>query len=56
MNPLMLALMVAVGLNNWQHLVGIIVGLAVCYLFFDDKKNSSIVYHMTHWSWTDWRV
>lgn len=57
MNLLMLMLMIAVGIWNPMQLVGIIVGLAICYLFLDGRgKDSSIVYHLTHWSWFDWRV
>lgn len=57
MNLLILALMISVALFNIYHFLGLIVGLAICYLFFDDKgEKSTIVYHLTHWSWIDWRV
>jgi len=58
MNPLILLLILATAISSPMSGLGIISGIAICFLLFErgNYKNSSIVWHMTHWSWWDIRI
>jgi len=58
MNTLILLLLVGMAITSPQGFIGIVGGLFICFVIFErcDVKNSSIVWHLTHWSWWDIRV
>lgn len=58
MNPFILALIVMVAISSPEMFLGILSGLIFCFVVFErcDFKKSSIVWHLTHWSWYDIRV
>lgn len=57
MNPFILSLLILMAIANFETFLGIVGGILFCYLFFDGRdENSSIKYHLTTWSWTDWRI
>jgi hypothetical protein len=57
MNLIILLAIVAMFVHNYQSGLGLVTGLAICYLFLDGRgKDSTIVWHLTHWSWWDINV
>jgi len=57
MNTWMLLLFIGLAIGRSGAFFGIVIGLLFCYLFLDGRgDNSSIKYHLTHWSWWDIRV
>jgi hypothetical protein len=58
MNPLILILIIATAIITPKGFIGIIDGLGLCFIIFErgDRHNSSIWWHLTHWSWYDIRV
>jgi hypothetical protein len=56
MNIWILLTLICVAIHSSIDILGIIAGITFCYLFLDNKEDSTIIWHFTHWSWFDWRV
>ena len=56
MNLIILLLLIGMGITNPSSFFGIVTGIALCWFMFGEKGQESIKYHLTHWSWWDFRV
>jgi len=57
MNLWILLALIGMAISSPYRFLGIITGILLCYIFLDGRgENSSIKYHLTHWSWFDIKV
>ena len=58
MNPMILTLLgLLYYIGGIKNVMGVVIGLTICYVMLDrHDSRSTIRYHLTHWSWTNWRV